>query len=355
MNRNIRQAVVMALVVALWFSSALWWPDDPAPAIDASRQAGLTQIQARRYQRQLHYPVYAVSAKTQPNRRVDIKAQAAGMISKVAALRGAAVSADDLICMLDDQGRQAALRAAQAAVERADLEYRGVVSLQSGGFQSDLEIARALADLQAARSALAVARNAVDHLRMAAPFAGIVEERALELGDYVRPGQLCATLVELDPLRVVAQVAAANIDQLKIGQSAQFGLSSGDKHPAIISYLAHTADAITRTYRVEAQVANPTRALRAGLAGELEVGLPSVAAQLIPAAVLQLDDAGRSMVKVLSEDDRVVDINVQIISGNASGVWVQGLPPQVALITVGQNYVIAGERVDAVFSDPLER
>ncbi len=355
MNRNIRQAVVMALVVALWFSSALWWPDDPAPAVDASPQAGLTQIQARWYQRQPHYPVYTVSATTQPNRRVDIKAQAAGMISKVAVLRGATVAAGDLICMLDDQGRRAALRAAQAAVERADLEHRGVVSLKRGGFQSDLAIARALAELQAARSVLAVARNTVDHLRMVAPFAGIVEERALELGDYVRPGQLCATLVELDPLRVVTQVAAANINQLRIGQSAQFGLSSGDKYPAIITYLAHTADTTTRTYRVEAQVANPTQALRAGLAGELEVALPSVAAQLIPAAVLQLDDAGRSMVKVLAEDDRVVNINVQIISGNASGVWVQGLPPRVALITVGQNYVIAGERVDAVFSDPLER
>ena len=345
----------MALVVALWFSSALWWPDDPPPAVDASTQAGLTQIQARWYQRQPHYPVYTVSATTQPNRRVDIKAQAAGMISKVAVLRGATVAAGDLICKLDDQGRHAALRAAQAAVERADLEHRGVVSLKRGGFQSDLAIARALAELQAARSALAVARNTVDHLRMVAPFAGIVEERALELGDYVRPGQLCATLVELDPLRVVAQVAAANINQLRIGQSGQFGLSSDDKYPAIITYLAHTADTTTRTYRVEAQVANPTLALRAGLAGELEVALPSFAAQLIPAAVLQLDDAGRSMVKVLAEDDRVVNINVQIISGNASGVWVQGLPPRVALITVGQNYVIAGERVDAVFSDPLER
>lgn len=345
----------MALVVALWLSSALWWPDDPPPAVDASPQAGLTQIQARWYQRQPHYPVYTVSATTQPNRRVDIKAQAAGMISKVAVLRGATVAAGDLICKLDDQGRHAALRAAQAAVERADLEHRGVVSLKRGGFQSDLAIARALAELQAARSALAVARNTVDHLRMVAPFAGIVEERALELGDYVRPGQLCATLVELDALRIVAQVAAANINQLRIGQTAQFGLSSGDKYPAIITYLAHTADTTTRTYRVEAQVANPTLALRAGLAGELEVALPSVAAQLIPAAVLQLDDAGRSMVKVLAEDARVVNINVQIISGNASGVWVQGLPPRVALITVGQNYVIAGERVDAVFSDPLER
>ena len=70
------------------------------------------------------------------------------------------MAAGDLICKLDDQGRHAALRAAQAAVERADLEHRGVVSLKRGGFQSDLAIARALAELQAARSALAVAWGA---------------------------------------------------------------------------------------------------------------------------------------------------------------------------------------------------
>lgn len=347
MSRNIRIAMLMATVVVLWMVSGLWVSSDKDPAAeqDESKAVNLTQVQAGWYVEKTYRPVLEVQAATVAHRDVVVKAQLAGNIVAVLADRGAFIRSGETICEVDTEDRSSIHRSAQAAVSRAEIEHRGVLSLDKSGFQSDLAIARSSAELEAARAQLAGAREALDNLRVVAPFDGILEEHFVEPGDYVSPGAPCGRVVELDPMRVKAHVSEANIHALTLGQRAKFVDSHGRQHLASITYLGRTSDPTLRTYRVEVEISNPNLALRSGMSGSLVIDGSEVSAQLIPGAMLLLDDAGATVVKTLSEQNRVASKVVDIMGQSDKGIWVRGLPSRIALITVGQNYVVEGEHV----------
>ena len=74
-------------------------------------------------------------------------------------------------------------------------------------------------------------------------------------------------------------------------------------------------------------------------------------AQRVSPALFALDDRGEIGIRVIDENNIVHFHNVQIISDDPDGVWVTGLPNETTLITVGQEMVVAGERVDPDLQD----
>ncbi len=61
-----------------------------------------------------------------------------------------------------------------------------------------------------------------------------------------------------------------------------------------------------------------------------------------------LDEQGRLGVKTVTRDDRVQVSPVSIIGFDADGAWVDGLPPEVELITLGGGFVQDGQAVQPV-------
>ena len=355
MNRNIRISLILAVVIFLWLSSAIWWPDDSNLHTNETQLAPLTRVEATWIIEQIYQPLVSVQARTKANRAVDMRAELSGQVVLLPVKRGSQVAAGETICGLDPQDRYAANASAEAALARAELEYTGALSLKQKGVQSELAIASSRANLEAAKAHQKKTEYRVKKLRMKAPFAGVIEDRPPEIGDYVQVGQICATILELDPMLIIAQVSAADITKLRLGQRAQFIYSGGIIDGALITYLASAADIITQTYGVEAQVDNSNGVLRSGIAGTLAAETKPIKAHLIPASVLLLDDNGDTMVKILSNGNQIGNINVEQVGVDEDGIWVVGLPERSALITMGQNYVSSGEKVDPIFAEPVEK
>jgi multidrug efflux system membrane fusion protein len=61
-----------------------------------------------------------------------------------------------------------------------------------------------------------------------------------------------------------------------------------------------------------------------------------------------LDDNGGYGIRVVNENNRVEFYTVDVIAEEDDGVWVTGLPNKTKIITVGQELVVSGERVDPV-------
>ena len=355
MNRNIRISVILAVVIFLWLSSAVWWPEDSDQPSSETQGAQLTQVEVTRLVEQSYQPLISVQAKTKANREVDIRAELSGQVLSLPVKRGGLVATGETICELDPQDRLAANASARAALARSELEYIGALSLKQKGVQSELAIARSLANLEAAKAHQEKTEYRVKKLRMLAPFSGVIEDRPLEIGDYAQVGQICATIVELDPMLIIGQVSAADITKLSLGQRADFIHSEGIINNVVITYLASTTDPVTQTYRVEARFKNGSGILRAGIAGTLAAETSAVRAHLIPASVLLLDDNGDMMVKILSNGNQIQNMTVEQLGVGENGIWVQGLPERADLITMGQNYVTAGENVSPVFVEPAKK
>ena len=179
----------------------------------------------------------------------------------------------------------------------------------------------------------------------------MVEDVHVEIGDYVNPGQGCATIVDLNPMLMVGRVSEKDVLDLKLGELATGILADGRTVQGPVTFVGQQSDPQTRTYAVEIQLDNADGALRSGITAEIKIPVDRVLAQRVSPALFALDDRGGIGIRVLDSDNIVHFHNIEIITEGPDGVWVTGLPNETAIITVGQEMVVAGERVDPDFRD----
>ncbi len=245
------------------------------------------------------------------------------------------------------------IEAAQAGVESAKSQIEaaaaGVQSAQSG-------VENAKAGVRAAEARVASVRKDIENLTIRAPFAGLLESDAAELGSLLQPGAPCATLVQLDPIKLVGYVPEADVDKVRLGVGAGGRLNSGRELVGKVSFVSRVSDPLTRTFRVEIEVPNPEGQVSDGLSVEMLVPSAGRMAHLLPASALTLDDDGRLGVRVAvpGQDGAMVArfAPVDLIRDTVDGVWVAGLPDQAAVIVVGQNYVTDGVALDVTWREP---
>ena len=355
LNKNVRVSLILAVAIFLWLASGLFLSPTTDGNAEKSAGSSLTSIEATWIEVQQFRPQLSLRAKTEANRAVDVKAQVGGRIVAVPVEEGAQVVAGDTLCRIDAEDRAQRIEHAAAALAQAKIEYDGAQKLKQSGYQSELAIAQAKTRLESAR--VSVERSALDmqNLSIKAPFDGIVESRPVEIGDFVQPGQLCAQVVELNPLKITAVITESEISKISLGSVARVTLVNGDLLEGKITYLSHQADAVTRSYRVEATVENPQLKFLAGMSGRLQIEGQPIEAHLISASLMLLDDQGRLAVRAVNEQGIVSTLGITSVGESSDGVWVAGLPGSVALVTLGQNYVAEGEQVEVSFSNSPER
>ena len=288
-----------------------------------------------------------VRGRTEAVRRIDIRAEIAGRVIAAPVEKGAMAKVGAVLCEIDMADRQAVLTQAQASLEQTTLDYEAATKLSKRGFASRTKKAADRARYNAALAVVERARLAVVRTKVLAPFNGIVENQPAKVGAYLGIGDACATLVEMDPILVVAQVSERQIGALSVGMKGAATLVGGVRVAGNIRYISSVADAATRTFRVELEVANPGAKIRAGVTAEMQLPLANIDAHRISPAILALNDDGVIGVRTLADNDMVRFVPVQIIGDGVDGVWVTGLPQRATIITVGQNYVRDGQKVRA--------
>ena len=286
-----------------------------------------------------------VRGRTQATRSVVVRSETAGVVAQAAVLQGTPVKQGQVLCRLAVDARQATLDQARAAAKSAELTQQQNVQLAKQGYRAQAQVLQGQAQLDATHAAVRQAEIALEQVNIKAPFAGVFDQRAAEVGAYLSPGQPCGTMIELDPLLVVGDLPETEAGKLRVGAGATARLVSGQTLSGKIRYVAHDADPQTRTYHLEIALPNPGMAVRSGLSAEVRIAAGTGPAHLVPVSSLVLDSAGRQGVRYVGPDGRVAFAPVRMAEETAEGLWVTGLSGPVSLIVVGQSYVADGQKV----------
>jgi multidrug efflux system membrane fusion protein len=247
--------------------------------------------------------------------------------------------------------RAARLEEAEALIVQTQLQYEAAERLRGQQFVSEAQIAEAKARLIGAQAAKQSILDDIDYTTIEAPFDGVLQERSVEVGDYVQSGDSVAFVVDTDPMIVVGEVNEREVHSLAVGNPGAARLVDGTTVDGTIRYLAPVADENTRTFRVELAVPNPDGALRAGMTAELELSAEEITAHSLSASALALADDGTVGVKAVDTESRVRFHPVEIVGTSNEGISVTGLPREIDIISLGQGFVVEGQLVEAVF-DP---
>lgn len=354
LSRSWLLALGMLIASVLWLMSgnlnepATAGADDPANQTESVPVVSVRLSQAESMTSEL-----VLTGHTQAERQVAIKAETTGVIAEIIAARGRDVLTGDAILRFTVDERQARVLEARSRLEDVESRFNASSQLQSQNFQTETELARVKAELNGANAALQMAELELGRIDVRAPFSGVINDRYVESGDFVNRGQPLALLVDLDPIRVVANVSERYLGQISLGTEAQVRTLDGHLYSGRVSYLGRIANEVTRTIPVELEVPNPEQRLIEGITAELTLPVNQVTAHRIPLSILDLANDGSLGVKAVSGEGRVVFHPVSILGDSPDGVWIAGLPDRIRLITAGQAFVLPGQAVEVVI-DPRE-
>lgn len=327
------------------FAGAQTAPEDAAPVRTAETAQPVPVQVLRSTARPVDQGVL-LRGETQAARRVELRAETTGRVISEPLRRGAEVAAGDTLCRLDPGTRPAQLTEAEARLTEAELNATASDRLQAGGYRSDTAAAGAKAALQAAQAAVEAVRTDIARLAITAPFGGVLEEDSAELGALLAAGGLCATVIALDPIRLVGFVPETELTRVTPGALVGARLATGQEVTGRVSYLSRSADPATRTFRVEAEIANPDGRIREVQSVEMLIAAEGARAHLLPASVLTLDDRGTLGVR-LAVEGVARFAPVRVLRDEPGGLWLAGLPETAEVIVVGQDYVTDGSALAA--------
>jgi len=153
-------------------------------------------------------------------------------------------------------------------------------------------------------------------------------------------------------LKLVGFVSELDVDKIELGVLAGGRLANGEEVAGRVTFLSRAADPVTRTFRVEVEVANPELSLRDGQTAEILIAAEGRKAHLLPQSALTLNDAGALGVRIVDEGDITGFASVDLLRDTVDGVWVGGLPDEVGVIVRGQDYVSEGVPLAVTWQEP---
>ena len=352
MNKSIITALILAVLAVGWILSGQFGANDAngedTAGTETQAAAAPMKVRVADLKAIARVDTVDVTGRTEASRKVQLRSETEGQVIELYVRRGEEIAAGTPIAKLRLDERPAKLAEARATLKQREIEYKAASQLNERGFRSETEKAAALARLDAARAVVEQIQIDIARTTFEAPFDGIIGAEHVELGDYVRVGDVAATVVDLDPILVVGQVSERQVGKVTVGMPGTIRLIDGSERDGIVRYVSAVADPATRTYRIELEVANDDRTIRDGLTAEIEVPVNSGMAHFVTPSTLTLNDEGIVGVKTVNAEDVVVFNPVDIIADEPDGVWLGGLPENIRLITVGQEFVIDGEKVKPV-------
>ncbi len=321
-----------------------------ASDVATTTDAALTRVETRIIQAQDYSQHHIVQGQIEAWRSVDLRTQVSGTVESLPVEQGEPVKAGQLLLKLSNAEYQAQVRSTEAEVKLKRAELAAAQRLKKRNMQTETEVLRLQSELEGAKSALTQARLQLQHSTPTAPFTGVLDKNDAEIGQFLTAGETWARLVNIDRLKVTAQIPQQSVAAVAVGQQVTVTLLNGQELSGTVSFIASAAETGTRSFPIEVMLPNPDRQRIAGASATLDIDLGSVRAHKVTPALLSLNSHGQLGVKWVDQGDKVIFQRVELLSTGTDGAWIKGLPDQVEVITLGGGFVKEGEQVIATLS-----
>jgi membrane fusion protein (multidrug efflux system) len=285
------------LAFAICFACACKRADDAKPKEEKAVRVESSVIDERSVPKTV-----MVTGTLEADQRTELAANASGRVTRTFVERGDHVKAGELLAQLDSRGATLShaeaeanaksiadqLTAVQAECSRYEaLRTKGAITQQEFDRQAAQCRTQASSE-EAARARLADAARVVEDAAIRAPFAGVIGERFVTVGDYVQPSSKVVTLLVDDPLRLRISVPEPAIPFAREGTAVKFKvLSVPDREfAAVIKYVGREVRSTTRDMIDEAVVDNHEHLLLPGTFVTIELPAGNVTQAIVPKIAL---------------------------------------------------------------------
>ena len=293
MSKNLRISLYILLPLSFWMLSGLFVEEK---IIEEEEISSFATVAIMKSNPEFYKPEILLKATAISERRVNVRAKTSGEVVKIGARQGEFIKKDFVLCSL------------------------GVVELNRTEVKS--------------------------------PFSGYIET-IVKPGNFIERGQVCATIIQLDPIIFIAEVPEISIANVKVGQNVDINLITGQQVSGVLSFVSKSASPATKTFRVEVEIKNKDGLIKDGLTADLIIKTDKVKAHKISPSILILDDDGKLGVRVANLENIVEFYEIEIVQDSPEGLRATGIPDGSNIIIQGQGFVEEGQVVQVTTIDKL--
>ena len=349
MNKTTKTAILVLSALLLWMLTGIFQNSSNSNDINSLKintEETVIKVKAKKIKSELRQSNVLVQGRTESNRNVLVSSETNGIVEEIFVKKGDFVNKDQILCKLSTDSRKAKLDEAKALMLQKKLEWDASKVLVEKGYRSQTKAAGSKAAYDASKALVIQMEEELENINIRSPFDGFFNDNLAEVGDFLSIGMPCGQVVDYNPILVIGQVSEQEIKKIKSDIQGYAVLSTGEKLNGLLSYVSKTADSKTRTFRIELEINNSNFEIKDGITAELFIPTKKVQAHLIPPSSLTLDSEGKIGIRHISPNNEVIFSDVEIIGDEKELIWVTGLPEEITLITIGQEFVIEGQKVN---------
>ncbi|MER9328047.1 efflux RND transporter periplasmic adaptor subunit [Mesorhizobium sp. M0152] len=320
-------------------------------AAEAEPKAPLRTVAVVTPPRKTYARAIRISGLTEADKRAVLATRVAGVIDKLPVKQGQHVKTGDLVLMLAAEEKISMVDNAKQLVAQRQAELDAALRLMKTGNLPKLQLDTARSNLTAAQSMLETAQAELDRNEVKAPFDGVIDRVAVELGSSVMQGGEVATILKLDPVIARGEISERDLRYIKIGDEANVRLVNDQKVTGTVRYISRDASSQTRTFRVEVAIPNADGSIPAGMTAEITLSAEPADAILLPRSVVTLGDKGDLGIRAVGKDDKVAFFPIDLVDDTPNGLVLGGIPDDARIIVAGQELVKEGDSVKPVEAD----
>lgn len=281
------------------------------------------------------------------NESVNITAQEAQTVERIAFDDGDVVEANQILVQLNNRAELARVNELEINIDEANRQLVRIKDLANQSAASQQLLDEQQARVKALNAQLDVAQSNLEELIIRAPFGGRLGTRMVSLGSLVRPGEVITTLDDLSLVKVDFSISEVHLASVSNGQTiyATSVAYPGQQFIGEITNIDSRIDPVTRSIQVRAQLPNDEMKMRPGMLLQINLEKRVLNALVIPETALVPE--GDSQFVFLVNGDEVAKKTMVKVGERRPGLVqiLDGLKAGDKVITEGTLRVRDGSSV----------
>ena len=245
-----------------------------------------------------------ISSTSEAYRKIEIQSEVTSKIEKVLKTKGSLVKDNEVIVKLE--------------------EYDSYKKLFNNGL---------------------ISRNEFNKIALLTPFEGILLDGHKIEGELITPGSVVYKIIDLSKIKIIGYVNENEINGITTDNTVEVKILNKNVR-GVIDYISPIADYNTKTFEIIVIFDNSDLQVRDGISAELIIYKDKIKVHKISPSVLSLGENGDIGIKVLNKDNEVIFKEIEIIEDTSNYMLISGLDDQENIITIGQQYVSSGDKVE---------
>jgi membrane fusion protein (multidrug efflux system) len=303
------------------------------------------------------YAMYSGTAPIEAYAEARVIAKVAGEVREILVEEGDDVKSGQVLARLDGDRLRLELMQSEANLRKAQRDYQRNVDLKDRSLISAGDFERIKYEMDALEATYNLAKLELSYTNIRAPIDGVIAERFVKIGNTIEVNAVTFQVTSLEPLVAYLHVPEREFRRIAPGQTAVITADAlqGSEFEAAIARISPVVDPATGTFKITVEVSDPTRHLRPGMFGRVNIVYDlHVQALQVPRSAI-IDESGDTSVFVV-EDEKAIRKPIKTGYANSGQIEIlDGLTGSENIVVVGQAGLRDGSKVSIINAVEAEK